>query len=73
MRTTLDIDKDLLAEAAKVAGEKSLSAAVNKALAEYVRRRKLDELRSFIGGKHFIDNWREMEELELQEYREQFG
>jgi Arc/MetJ family transcription regulator len=73
MRTTLDVDEKLLDQAEKILGEKSPSKAVNFALKELVRRRKLQELRSWIGRGDLVDNWREMEELELQEMREQLG
>ena len=71
MRTTLDIDQALLKEAAKAAGEKSLSLTVNKALAEYVRRRKLQELRRLIGETTLNDTWRDDEEAELRELSKQ--
>ena len=73
MRTTVDVDDKLLEEAEKILGEKSPSKAVNFALRELVRRRKLEELRSWIGRGDLIDNWREMEELELKEMRDQLG
>jgi Arc/MetJ family transcription regulator len=73
MRTTVDVDDKLLEEAEKILGEKSPSKAVNFALRELVRRRKLEELRSWIGRGDLMDNWREMEELELREMRDQLG
>ena len=71
MRTTIDIDEKLLNEAEKITGESSPSKAVNAALRELVRRQKLRELGELIGKGGLIDNWREMEELELKEMREQ--
>ena len=71
MRTTLDVDEKLLGEAAKLAGEKNKGRAVNKALAEFVRRRKIEELRKLLGEIDLVDNWRELEELELEEMRKQ--
>ncbi|HEU0072452.1 MAG TPA: type II toxin-antitoxin system VapB family antitoxin [Dehalococcoidia bacterium] len=70
MRTTIDIDEKLLREAEKITGESSPSKAVNAALRELVRRQKLRELGELIGTGGLIDNWREMEELELKEMRE---
>jgi Arc/MetJ family transcription regulator len=70
MRTTLDIDKRLLEEAEKALGGSSASKAVNTALYELVRRKKLEDLRTRIGKRDLIDNWREMEELELREMTE---
>lgn len=69
MRTTLDIDKRLLEDVAKTTGEKSLSKAVSRALADYVRQRKIDELRKLAGKIDLVDNWRELEELEMKEMR----
>jgi len=71
MRTTLDVDKKLLEEATRIAGEKSMSSTVNKALAEFVRRRKLDDLRRLIKETTLIDTWREDEEAELEETQKQ--
>ncbi|HEY7269847.1 MAG TPA: type II toxin-antitoxin system VapB family antitoxin [Dehalococcoidia bacterium] len=73
MRTTLDIDKQLLRAAQDALDESSASKAVNFALSEVVRRSKLEELKSRIGKGDFTMDWREMEEIEMREYREQFG
>ena len=45
MRTTVNIDPRMLQELVKATGARSRSAALNKAAEEYVRRRKLDELK----------------------------
>jgi Arc/MetJ family transcription regulator len=69
VRTTLEIDEALIAEAVKLTGEKNKGRAVNKALAEFVRRRKVEELRQFIREVELVDNWEQFEELELEETR----
>jgi len=69
MRTTLDIDKKLLEEVVALTGEKNRGKAVNTALEDYIRRRKIEELRKLSGKIDLIDNWRELEELELEELR----
>jgi Arc/MetJ family transcription regulator len=71
MRTTVDIDEKLLAEAEKITGETSPSKAVNAALRELVRRRKLQSLRKLIKETTLEDTWREDEEAELEEMRKQ--
>ena len=48
MRTTLDIDGDLLNKVVDATGEKTKSAAVNAALKEFIRRKHIQE---------FIDSW----------------
>ena len=67
MRTTLDIDSGLLKEVAKTTGEKTLSKAVSRALEEFIRRRKIERLIELPGKIDLVDNWRELEEIELQE------
>ena len=65
MRTTVDLDKKLLEEVFRASGETSLNKAVNTALAEYVRRRKLDDLRAMIGRIGLDYDWKKEEEKEL--------
>ena len=67
MRTTLDVDPKLLDEVVETTGEHSKSAAVNKALTEYIRRRRIAELREIAGNIDMVDNLRELEALELKE------
>ena len=55
MRTTLDIDSNLLDQVVETTGERSKTRAVNKALAEYVRRAKIDELRAIAGNIDLVD------------------
>ena len=58
MRTTIDVDPKLLEDVVKATGQKSKSKAVNKAMEEFVRRQKTDELRA-MAGKIQIDDVRE--------------
>lgn len=69
MRTTLDVDPELLAEAEKITGEMSPSKVVNVALRELIRRQKLKGLRELLGTMDLEDNWKELEEQELEEMR----
>jgi len=50
MRTTLDIDKKLLADALKALHATTMKEAVEKALKEAVRRRKARRLMDFEGN-----------------------
>ena len=45
MRTTISIDADMLEELVEATGERSRSAALKKAAEEYLRRKKLRELK----------------------------
>ena len=73
MRTTLNLDAKLLDAVAELTGEKSKGKAVNKALEEYVRRQRIEELIGMFGKMDLIDNLDELEELELEEYRQLYG
>jgi len=71
MRTTLEIDEKLLDDVMRIVGESNKGKAVNRAMAEFIRKRKLQDLKKLIGSKQLEDNWRELEESELREMREQ--
>ena len=55
MRTTLDVDRKLLDQVVETTGERSKSAAVNRALQDFVRRTKINELRAMAGTVHLDD------------------
>ncbi len=50
MATNLDIDQELLEEALKIGGQKSKKNTVNKALKEFIEKRKQKEIISSFGG-----------------------
>ena len=64
MRTTLDIDEDLLAEGLRLTGERSKSRAVNKALEGYIRDKYVKELRAALGTVDLADNWYELRHMD---------
>lgn len=70
MRTTLAIDEKLLAEAMKCTGEKTRTAVVNRALKDFVRRKKLEGLKNLSGKIHIDLDWRKMEAEELKAMKE---
>jgi Arc/MetJ family transcription regulator len=49
-RTNLVLDEQLLEEAVRVSGERTYSAAVERALEEYVRRAKASNILSLAGS-----------------------
>jgi Arc/MetJ family transcription regulator len=58
MRTTLTIDPKLLEEVVALTGERSKSKAVSKALAEYIRGKRIEELRAMLGNTELdLDDW----------------
>ena len=46
MRTTLNLDEELVRELMKVPEAKTKTAAIHQAMSEAIRRRKLDQLKS---------------------------
>lgn len=65
MRTTIDVDEHLLQEVVLVTGEVSKSKAVNRALEEYVRRVRIDELLASLGKLDLdLDDWYEFRHME---------
>ncbi len=70
MRTTLDIEAKLLDGVVEATGEKSKSKAVSRVLEEFIRGIKIDELRAMAGKIDILNNWRELEELELEAHKD---
>ena len=61
-RTNLVLDEQLLEEAVRALGVKTYSAAVNLALAEAVRLKKVRDLRKFFGKTVWEGDLSEMRE-----------
>ncbi|MEW6003122.1 MAG: type II toxin-antitoxin system VapB family antitoxin [Nitrospirota bacterium] len=53
MRTTVTIEKNILDELLKETKAKSKATAVKKAIHEYLRRRKIDKIKSMKGKLEF--------------------
>ena len=70
MRTTLDIDGELLGKVVDATGERTKSKAVNAALKEYIRRKHVQELIDS-WGKIIVDDYSE-EALKLDEERRMY-
>ena len=70
MRTTLTIDDVLLCEAARLTGERSRSKAVSAALFEWVRLRKIQELKALRGTMSIRYDPSDMRALEVAEASE---
>jgi Arc/MetJ family transcription regulator len=65
MRTTIDVDEELMEEALAVSGERNRSVVVNKALAEYVRRQRIERLLLLRGNLDLdLDDWYEFRHAE---------
>lgn len=72
MRTTMSLNDKLIKELMDVTGAKTKTEAIHLAIAEFIRRKKLEGLKALSGKVHLDLDWRELEERELkaQEQRE---
>ena len=59
MKTTLNIPKELLEEAVRLAGVRTKTEAVTLALKELIRRKKVERLIEQTGSLEFSDDWLE--------------
>lgn len=62
MRTSINIDERLLAEAQKVAAVKTKKALIDLSLKEFVRRKRLDHLINLYGTDPIDLTLKELEE-----------
>ena len=67
MRTTMTLDDRLVKELMALTGAKSRTAAIHTAMAELIRRKKLEGLKALSGQIRIADDWRANEEIELKE------
>ena len=59
MKTTLNIPKELLEEAVRLARVRTKTEAVTLALRELIRRQKIERLIEQSGSLEFSDDWEE--------------
>ena len=65
MRTTIDVDERLMDQVEAITGEASKNKAVNKALEDYVRRVRIEELVASLGKLDLdLDDWYEFRHME---------
>lgn len=65
MRTTLDIDKELISQVMEITGESSKSRAVGKALEGWMRQKRIEDLLELRGKLDLdLDDWYEFRHME---------
>ena len=69
MRTTLNLSQELLLEVKELYKEKTISKAVEVALRETVRRKKIELLLSLPGKIEVEDITEELENTEIEEFK----
>ncbi len=67
MRTTLNLDDQVMGTLLRVTHAPTKTQAVTQAIQDYVRRQQLEELRQLRGKLHVRDTWRQLEHVELRD------
>jgi Arc/MetJ family transcription regulator len=67
MRTTLNINDNIIKMVLELTGAKNRSQAVNKVLEAYVQEKQIEKLLKLKGKLHLENNWKELREMELDE------
>ena len=67
MRTSLNIDDDMLFDVMKETGKDNRSEAIRIALAAFLKQQKKNKILALRGKVDIEDNWQQLRELEKAE------
>lgn len=67
MRATLNLPDELINEILRITGEKSKTKALTKAMEEFIRQKKINQLIELSGKIEIEDFTKELEDMELKE------
>lgn len=67
MRTTLNLNEEVIRQVMQYTGIKNKSKAVNMVLETFVRERKRQNILKMKGKLNLDDNWKQLREMELDE------
>ncbi len=66
MRTTLNLDEELMKDLMKATRARTKTDAIHQAIADLIRRKKLEKLKS-LSGKIRVDlDWKKIEKAEMK-------
>ncbi|HFE39061.1 MAG TPA: hypothetical protein ENK06_11695 [Gammaproteobacteria bacterium] len=65
MRTSLNIDDDVLFEVMKSTGKKNRSEAIRIALSSYLKQQRKNKILALRGKVDLEDNWQKLRELDM--------
>ena len=71
MKMRMDIDPDLLEQVKRFTGESTQATAVNQALREWIRLKKIEELRTMVEAQPFEFGQSAQELREINQQRSQ--
>ena len=69
MRTTLNLDDEVMATLLHITHAPTKTEAVTQAIREYVRHQQLEELRHLRGKLRLRHDWRRAEQVELRDMK----
>lgn len=69
MRTTITIRDDVARDLLRLAGQKTKTASINHALADWVRLKRIQEIRSLRGKLDVADDLAQLRSLEKERKR----
>ncbi len=67
MRTTITLEDEVVSDLMKFTGAPTKTGAVNRALADWVRRKRIERLKEFKGKLRFETAVEELRQLEVDE------
>jgi Arc/MetJ family transcription regulator len=66
MRTTLNLDDDLVQELMRATQARTKTDAIHQAISDMIRRKKLDKLKALSGKIRINLDWRKQEDVETR-------
>jgi Arc/MetJ family transcription regulator len=66
MRTTLNLDDDLIQELMQATRARTKTDAIHQAISDMIRRRKLDKLKALSGKIRISLDWQKQEDVEIR-------
>ncbi len=73
MRTTITIDDGIFGELMRFTGAETRTEAINRALSEWLRRKKIEQLKALRGKIRFDADTDELRRLEIEEAQSLHG
>jgi len=67
MRTTININDEVLKQVVELTGAKNMSQAVNEVLEMFVREKRKQKLFELKGKLKLEENWKKLREMEIDE------
>jgi Arc/MetJ family transcription regulator len=69
MRTTLNLDDDLVQELMRATQARTKTDAIHQAISDMIRRKKLDKLKALSGKIRINLDWRKQEDVEIRQQK----